>query len=377
MTDARTGGGRLHGRRGLLLVLLAAVVGVVATWGVSTLLTSPAQRAAETRPPEPTVVTAQVSRRVVAQSLIFRGKVGASSVVPAVPSGPPPGTLKAVVTKAPVRAGDTVPDGGLVVEVSGRPVIALEGDIPAYRDLHTSDAGPDVAQLQHALVHAGHPVDDDHVGNFGDGTLRALGQLYARLGYPAPTVAAARELLFVPHLPLQVLSSTAAAGMDAGKADVMVAAGALTITATVDETSAALLRPGMKAALASEILGKQTSGRVTAVGKPAATSGAASGSDANGATVAIAPDKPLTGDWYGQDVRVTVTAASSKGPVLAVPITGVALSGDGRAKVVVDVAGVEHDVPVVVGVTGDGYAEVDPLDKGTLAAGDVVVVSAR
>ncbi|GAB3992798.1 hypothetical protein GCM10029992_02830 [Glycomyces albus] len=75
--------------------------------------------------------------------------------------------------------------GTVLLEVSGRPMIALPGDVPAYRDLVEGDSGPDVEQLQQALAWIyGTPV----TGDFDDRTASDLEKLYDNLGYePATT----------------------------------------------------------------------------------------------------------------------------------------------------------------------------------------------
>jgi hypothetical protein len=88
------------------------------------------------------------------------------------------------VTSMPVRPGDRVWPGHVIAEIDGRPVLLLQGRLPAYRDLHEGDAGPDVRQLQEALGRLGYP-DFDPAGLFGPSTALALLLLYQRLGYDA------------------------------------------------------------------------------------------------------------------------------------------------------------------------------------------------
>ncbi|MFJ2847531.1 peptidoglycan-binding protein [Streptomyces griseofuscus] len=93
------------------------------------------------------------------------------------------------MTKLNVRTGDTFRPGRSLLEVSGRPVIALQGTLPVYRDLKPGTEGNDVAQLQKALATTGHPVTGDRTGFFGPGTKSALNTLYHSIGYdPLPAV---------------------------------------------------------------------------------------------------------------------------------------------------------------------------------------------
>ncbi|MER6256550.1 peptidoglycan-binding domain-containing protein [Streptomyces sp. NPDC001584] len=185
-------GGLARGRRVVLAVVggaaLMAVGGLLAT----TLVKSPAQVAAETGPPAQGVLTADVERRVLAQTVVMRGTVVADQSVAVSPQGvrSGEGTGAALVTKLPLKAGDPVTAGQLIAEVSGRPVFTLHGAQPMYRDLRPGATGDDVAQLQQALRELGHGTGGDAKGVFGTGTKAALAARYRAIGYePLPAVA--------------------------------------------------------------------------------------------------------------------------------------------------------------------------------------------
>ncbi|WP_406737988.1 peptidoglycan-binding protein [Streptomyces sp. NBC_00853] len=185
-------GGLARGRRVVLAVVggaaLMAVGGLLAT----TLVKSPAQVAAETGPPAQGVLTADVERRVLAQTVVMRGTVVADQSVAVSPQGmrSGEGTGAALVTKLPLKAGDPVTAGQLIAEVSGRPVFTLHGAQPMYRDLKPGASGDDVAQLQQALRELGHGTGGDAKGVFGAGTKAALAARYRAIGYePLPAVA--------------------------------------------------------------------------------------------------------------------------------------------------------------------------------------------
>ena len=71
----------------------------------------------------------------------------------------------------------------MLVEVTGRPVIALAGRLPAYRDLAVGDTGPDVVQLKSALAGLGFDAGDPDDATRSDAA--AVAALYDRLGYRA------------------------------------------------------------------------------------------------------------------------------------------------------------------------------------------------
>lgn len=162
--------------------MLLAGAGVVA----STLIKSPSQAAAEARPPERSVLTSTVEYRVLTSSVIVRGQVVAGQSVDVAPqvAGGEDGAAP-VVTKLPVKQGDRLKAGQVLLEVSGRPVFALPGRIPVYRDLKPGAEGDDVKQLQEALQALGHSTGGDTAGTFGAGTKAALNAFYAAIGYDA------------------------------------------------------------------------------------------------------------------------------------------------------------------------------------------------
>jgi peptidoglycan hydrolase-like protein with peptidoglycan-binding domain len=80
-------------------------------------------------------------------------------------------------------------EGDVAVEVAGRPVLVLQGDLPTFRNLTPTLTGPDVRQLEEALTRLG--LDPGTVDDVYDaGTEAAVAALYLRAGYTAdePTV---------------------------------------------------------------------------------------------------------------------------------------------------------------------------------------------
>ncbi|MEU3775402.1 peptidoglycan-binding domain-containing protein [Streptomyces sp. NPDC032472] len=181
-----------RGRRAVLAVVGAAALMAVGGLVATALVKSPAQVAAETGPPVQRPLTAEVEQRVLATRVVMRGTVTADQSVAVSPQGmrSGEGAGAAVVTKLPLKAGDAVTAGQLLAEVSGRPVFALHGGLPMYRDLRPGATGDDVAQLQQALRALGHDPGGDAKGVFGPGTKAALRDRYKAIGYePLPAVA--------------------------------------------------------------------------------------------------------------------------------------------------------------------------------------------
>ncbi|MFD7262650.1 peptidoglycan-binding protein [Streptomyces sp. NPDC059874] len=190
--DNRQADGLTRGRR--VVAGLVAGAGLMAVGGLLATLVvkSPAQVAAESRPPAQQALTVPVESRVLAQTVVTRGTVIAGQTVTVSPQGhgSGEGAGAAVVTKLTLKAGDEITAGQLLAEVSGRPVFALKGGLPVYRDLKPGATGDDVAQLQQALRELGHGTGNDPKGTFGTGTKAALTARYKAIGYePLPAVA--------------------------------------------------------------------------------------------------------------------------------------------------------------------------------------------
>lgn len=411
-------GGLVRRRRILGGVIVGTVILTGTGAGAAAVLKSPAQVAAEKAPPPADVLTAPVEERVLSASLVTRGKVVASQRVDVMSAGlSGADTIRPVVTKVKVKPGDVVKPGAVLVEVAGRPVLALHGSLPAYRNLTAGAVGQDVVQLQKGLAQLGYRRGADASGTFGSGTQQALKSLYTAAGYAAPTSAGmktdagkadagkadgdkpgepqdkgttpgvrtgaqptvtllASEIVFVSESPVRVESVDAVVGTTATERLMTVTAGALAVDGTLEGYQKELVRPGQKVEIFSDRTGERAVGTVASVG-PAPTP---SGKDAAPATgvpqyqVKITSDEPLSGDFAGQDVRLTISAASSNGEVLAVPAAAVSSRADGRTTLdVLTEEGKQTRVEIRTGMTGDGAVEVIPV-SGSLAPGDRVVL---
>ncbi|MBO1418530.1 peptidoglycan-binding protein, partial [Streptomyces sp. FH025] len=154
---------------------------------------SPAERAAQTAPPPNSLLTAPVVSQVLTRSLAARALVYPPAQYNVVPASASAEVTALFVSKLGVKSGDTVEAGQLLAEVSGQPLFALPGAVPAYRDLKPGSTGPDVSELQAALAGLGYSTGDDETGSYGAGTASAVTAFYRKLGYPAPTTGAATQ----------------------------------------------------------------------------------------------------------------------------------------------------------------------------------------
>ena len=74
----------------------------------------------------------------------------------------------------------------IALEVVGRPVIVLPGELPAYRTLRVGVSGPDVLQFKQAMAAVGINAGDVNSNVFDAAAAGAVGALYDAVGYPAP-----------------------------------------------------------------------------------------------------------------------------------------------------------------------------------------------
>ncbi|MEU8109685.1 peptidoglycan-binding protein [Nonomuraea muscovyensis] len=179
-------------RKVLLIVLAGVLVIAGAGWAVSTRLRSPADEAALRRPPRPSLVTAPVERVKLTSTVVVSGTLEYGSPLAVTLAGVVGGQdALQRATRAP-RPG-RLREGGLLMEVNGRPVFVLTGKVPMHRTIVPGAKGADVTQLQRALRRLGHrpPV----TGVFDRATVAAVTRFYARKGYTAqqPTLEARQQ----------------------------------------------------------------------------------------------------------------------------------------------------------------------------------------
>ncbi|MEV8015876.1 peptidoglycan-binding protein [Streptomyces sp. NPDC086554] len=416
-------------------IAVAAGSVLIAAVGLSagSFIKSPQQVAAEKEPPPADVLTAKVEKRVLRDSLNTRGKVSAGRIIEVAAGATGPDALKPIVTKVRVTPQSPIKAGAMLLEISGRPVFALEGPIPAYRDLKPGTHGDDVRQLQRALQRLGHGVAGDRSGLYGPGTKAAVASLYARMGYSPPLAAKdvegdaagavedarhdlgrelkkdpsgrspsvgetrgalaeaeaslakaqagsgpmvpASEVVFLPRFPARVSQLQARVGEEADKKLMSVSSGALVIKGELAQREERLVRRGQRVQVTSETSGLSVTGRIETITKPLPNAEASHEDEASeeGSTMVVKPDSPLPAASIGQDVRLSIQSAASDGKVLAVPTSAVSTRADSQTTVTVVTGDDRRQVVVRTGAVGDGYAEITSV-RGPLSEGDKVIV---
>ena len=270
-----------------------------------------------------------------------------------------------VYTKLPEN-GDKVGCGGVLYRVDDKPVVLLCGRVPAYRVLHTGDAGQDVRQLNRNL-HV-------HGDEFTARTETALRELQRRKGVHATGALALGDAVFLSG-PVRIAKVTGALGGTARP-------GALVLNATSDKLHVQVnLDPSQQGEVKQGDRAQITlpgntpvSGSVERFGRVAQTP-AGPDSKPVDATVPtyIRLDDPAKARGLDRaPVQVDITTEGVES-ALSVPVTAlVGRSGGGFAVEVVRAGGRRELVAVKLGLfdTGGGRVQVE----GDVREGDRVAV---
>lgn len=367
---------------------------------------SPREVAARSAAPAPTGITAIARWHVLRDAIAVQGTVRAARTVRVMGSAP---FATVTVTRLPVKVGDRVRPGRVIAEIDGRPILLLRGRLPAYRDLHEGDHGPDVTQLQRALESLGY-ADYDPPGEFMLSTALALLLFYRHLGYQAPIHHAATapgapapsppagsprhpiatrrtatdlvipsaylpmsEVTFIPTRSALVVSvGTRVGGVVTAAPVLTLATGNPYVTAELSQHQAAQARKGMPATIVSATPPLTAAGIVTGIGSLPAVGGP----PVSGFPVRVKSRRPLPQNLIGARVRLTIEAAVTSRPVLTVPLAAIVAAGHGRPTHVVKVMAGQRRVRIAIftGAKAGGLVAVQPVQPGKLQPGDRVLI---
>ncbi len=176
---------RSSGDRTLALVAGVALATLLLGLVLGRSVVSPAEAAERAAPPDAGPITVPVETRVISNDVTLRGDARYDdpqpiTVEPGDREGP------AVVTGAVPAVGAALDAASVALEVTGRPLVVLPGELPVYRTLRPGSTGPDVVQLKQALwalgIATGSPDRDVYDAEVAAG----VAALYSRVGYGAP-----------------------------------------------------------------------------------------------------------------------------------------------------------------------------------------------
>lgn len=177
--------------------LFLAVVAVAVAFGaggyvLGQQLESPEDARAEVAAPEASLIGVPIEAVALSNDVVVRGDAAFEGAVDLeLDATLGDGTSRVVTGRVP--AVDTlVEEGNVLIEVSGRPVFALEGALPAFREFKPGLEGDDVLQLEEALKRLGYlSVEPDRL--YGAATEDAIAAMYEDSGYEARAASEGEE----------------------------------------------------------------------------------------------------------------------------------------------------------------------------------------
>jgi HlyD family secretion protein len=286
-----------------------------------------------------------------------------------------------ILTSLP-QVGQVIPQGQILYEVSGQPVVLLYGFTPAYCSLSQGSTGPDVQELNADLVAVGDASSDLNPtsDSFSAETASALEKLQSALGVPANGTLSLGQAVFLPTAArITTVSATLGGSAQAGQAIMSATSTARVVTIALDAAQQSEVKVGDRVTITLPN-NQTTPGVVSQVGT-VATSPSSSSSD-NGplsspsnptVTVLVTPSDPTaTGSLDQAPVTVTTTEASVNN-ALAVPVDALlALSDGGYAIEVVSANGAHHLERVSLGLFDDADGLVQVTGSKVLAGQRIV-----
>ena len=179
----RGSAGARRRRRQAAVVVGVAVASAAGGIAIGSRLKSPADAASERAAPAASLITVPVEMRRLVSTLILSGETRyvEPTAVRLAGSVGASGGERQVVTRTP-ELDSEVAEGAVLFEISGRPVFAMRGELPMYRQLAPGSTGPDVLQLETSLETLGFSpgtVDE----TYDAGTEAALDAFYQSRGY--------------------------------------------------------------------------------------------------------------------------------------------------------------------------------------------------
>jgi hypothetical protein len=270
----------------------------------------------------------------------------------------------------------------------------LYGSTPAYRALSAGASGRDVAELNRDLVALGYASSSElspTSASFGSATTAAVMKLQAALGMAQTGTVPLGQAAFEPTA-MRVTALTTQLGANAQSGQTVMQATSTTrqVQVALDASQQTDLALGDKVTITLPN-NRITPGVVSSVGAvatcpsssaSAGSSSAAAGADtcSSGSTPTITvgvtlSDPAAAGTWDQAPVQVGITTARVSN-ALVVPVSALlARSSGGYTVEVASASGINHLVPVSLGLFDDAAGLVQVTDS-RLAAGEQVVVPA-
>lgn len=258
------------------------------------------------------------------------------------------------------EAGAEVKRDGVLYEVDGRKVRLMNGERPMYRTLKTGDKGPDVRQLKENLRDLGYgkglAVDEE----FTPGTAEAVKRWQKARGLAQTGEIGPEQIAFSPG-PVRIKKNDAAVGDQAapGKPVLTTTGSERQVQIKIEVSQADLAKPGTRVEVALPG-GGRAKGKVASVDRTIGEDGKEQGSPDKPAkiTARVVFDDPGQAEGFDRAPVTVELEGEVHKDVLTVPVNALlALSGGGFGVQVVE-DGKVREVPVELGMFGQGRVEV-------------------
>jgi peptidoglycan hydrolase-like protein with peptidoglycan-binding domain len=282
---------------------------------------------------------------------------------------------------AAVAAADAVRAGApAAVRQAGSEAANLATDVRlAAAELRRAKRGVRVARMKTRVqnVRVGDLTAQD------TGTLEAIAgaageearrtrAVVARLSTEAGIRVPADELIFLPDLPVRVDEVKSKRGDSLAGPVMTVTSSRVVVDSSLGVSDAKLVRIGDRVTIEEQELGIRAKGRVAELDSTPGTRKV----DPNRFYFSVVPTSPVLA-LVGASVRLTIEVKSTRGDVLAVPVSALSVGGDGSSRVQVRRGGRTELLEVVPGLAAEGYVEVQPTGEERLNTGELVVVGDR
>ncbi|WP_235006298.1 peptidoglycan-binding protein [Nocardiopsis sp. JB363] len=381
--------------RKLSLVISVCILASLLAFFSTFFIRSPQQQAAEADPPSPSILTATSEERELSQTVVLRGTIGSeyseSILAPEAGIAGDP-----VVTDSQLDAGDEVHSGTVLAEIAGRPMIALPGSFPMYRDIHPGMEGKDITQLQEALISLGFSLPTPN-GVYGPATQNAVSGLYENRGYlplessvaqgtgsledgeetnhdvvdtEGGPIIAKGELSFLPSFPFVIDAFNARLGELVEGPIMDVSSGSLAATTSVSDAERELIEVGDPVTVYSESHGVEIIASIETILAPDEVNDERDTEEpvhSEGHQIIVTGD--FENEMAGSDARLTIEISSTEEEVLSVPSSAIFSRHDGSTYIVTPE---DEEIDVRIGISAGGWVQ---IETGSIQAGDPVVVS--
>lgn len=334
-----------------VLWVLSVIVAAAVAWVAAVQATSPEQLAE----PSETAVTVAVAEQTIRVEQVYvvnatwpQSSTGVNGLA---------GTLTSVDA-----AGESVQAGDTLYSVDLQPAVAMQGSVPAFRDLAPGARGADVSQLQRFLIEAEY-LGGEPTGTYDPATAAAVLAWSRASGFGDSNTVPRGRIVFLPELPSHVaLVDDLAVGSEVmpGQSVIAVVTAEPRLSLPVLADAASRIQPGMLveipngdshwSAQVSEIVTSADTGELEAVLAPV---------DGEDSICADACSELAAAGSKSQLQGTLILVPETTGP--AIPTAAIRVDAQGETSVLLADG---TSVPVTVVASAQGISVVEGLEVG-------------